>query len=470
MPNLQSAPLLTNVGELDAFMLSTYRLIFACPSMLASANATWSSKVFLAVARSNSTPSPGARLLALRIFAALEGVCEATQEKMQVSFVGNPAGTEAVVQITNGTSTIEAVDAWIAPLLETKRVHAIRRQAKRHCAGRGEVIVHASQLRPHTASLGGHLFYRTALHLQSMSRYKETDRLQPVLSSLGQKLADQLPVLLSGPEACGKTSLIRYACSLLHPDVDSSHIITLQLGDQSGIDAKSLVGSFISSTKTPGTFEWTEGALTRAVRMGKWVVLEDIDRASSEVLSVVKPLVEDMCATKMIGARPELHLGVRGRVRAGTSFALFSTRTTPAVHEHGSVPRASFFGHEHWDEVEMKALVDDDILQIVKSNNPLLAISQDGTAERLVQTWAKMVATTSTRALPSSARDRPSTGTVRIASFHDLMKWCHRIEASMERSGTAAAMIAKAPLSNQALQEEMAMEACDIFLGSAPPR
>ena len=41
-----------------------------------------------------------------------------------------------------------------------------------------------------------------------------------------------------------------------------------------------------------GEFIWTPGVLTRAVQEGHWLLLEDIDAAPMDVLSVLLPLLE----------------------------------------------------------------------------------------------------------------------------------------------------------------------------------
>ncbi len=43
----------------------------------------------------------------------------------------------------------------------------------------------------------------------------------------------------------------------------------------------------------PGEFRWQAGVLTQAVRAGKWLLVEDIDLAPMEVLSVLRPLLEN---------------------------------------------------------------------------------------------------------------------------------------------------------------------------------
>ena len=48
----------------------------------------------------------------------------------------------------------------------------------------------------------------------------------------------------------------------------------IHLDDQ--LDSKSLIGTHVC-TDIPGRFRWQPGVLTRALRQGLWVIIEDID-------------------------------------------------------------------------------------------------------------------------------------------------------------------------------------------------
>lgn len=61
-------------------------------------------------------------------------------------------------------------------------------------------------------------------------------------------------------------------------------MIHIYLNDQ--IDAKMMVGSYVC-TSTPGQFRWAPGPLTRALKDGHWLVIENIHLASSEVLTLI---------------------------------------------------------------------------------------------------------------------------------------------------------------------------------------
>ncbi|KAK5240214.1 AAA ATPase midasin, partial [Cryomyces antarcticus] len=76
-----------------------------------------------------------------------------------------------------------------------------------------------------------------------------------------------------------------------------------------------LVGMYTTGA-TPGSFSWQPGVLTTAVREGRWVFIEDLDRAPNEVISTILPLLE----------RRELFVPSRGEtVKAARGFRIVAT-------------------------------------------------------------------------------------------------------------------------------------------------
>ena len=106
------------------------------------------------------------------------------------------------------------------------------------------------------------------------------------LSALALALASpSAPILVSGPSSSGKSTLIRRAAHLTGND----DLLELHLDDQ--MDSKTLLGSFVC-TDIPGEFVFKEGALTLAVKRGRWVLIEDIDQAPFEIVSALLALME----------------------------------------------------------------------------------------------------------------------------------------------------------------------------------
>jgi len=98
-----------------------------------------------------------------------------------------------------------------------------------------------------------------------------------------------------------------YLCKLI------ADIVRITLTDQT--DGKLLLGTYV--TTMLGSFTWRPGILTTAVREGKWIVIEDIERAGNDVLSTLLPLLE---------GRP-LELNGRGEVRMGKGGQIIATTT-----------------------------------------------------------------------------------------------------------------------------------------------
>lgn len=70
-------------------------------------------------------------------------------------------------------------------------------------------------------------------------------------------------------------------------------------------------------TDTPGEFVWQPGPLLQAVRAGHWILLEDIDLAPMDVISVLIPLLESQT----------LSVPAHGNaVKASPGFQLFATQ------------------------------------------------------------------------------------------------------------------------------------------------
>jgi midasin len=90
-------------------------------------------------------------------------------------------------------------------------------------------------------------------------------------------------------------------------------IVRITLTDQT--DGKLLLGTYVTTTR--GSFTWRPGILTTAVREGKWIVIEDIERAGNDVLSTLLPVLE---------GRP-LELNGRGEVRMGKGGQIIATTT-----------------------------------------------------------------------------------------------------------------------------------------------
>lgn len=136
----------------------------------------------------------------------------------------------------------------------------------------------------------GLVFYRepnaTTSTTQSSMVLTMTTQQNLALVAAALALEEMSPILLAGPTGSGKSTLIRHLCNAL------GHKNLLELHVDDDTDSKTLIGSY-QTTDMPGEFTWQPGALTRAVRDGTWVLLEDLDTVPIEIQAALIPLLED---------------------------------------------------------------------------------------------------------------------------------------------------------------------------------
>ena len=252
--------------------------------------------------------------------------------------------------------------------------------------------------------------------------------------------------------------LIHHLSSLLHPR-SKNHIVTIQLADTS-LDPRSLLGSHVSSVTEPGTFEWKEGVLVKAMKRGKWVVFKDIDRASNDVLAVIKPLVESLGPGNWIGGRGILTVPGHGVVTAHDSFAIFATRSISS--KEGKYVKPVFAGSHKFADVIVPSPSQTEVEQIVNHKFPRL----DGRCSRAVtQLWADMYAT---------ANDFFSLG--RGIGVRELERFSARISrlalmpaGDMQVDQTEGDTLLSAVFTHVNLREEIFLYARDVFFGAGTP-
>ncbi|KAJ6959314.1 midasin isoform X1 [Populus alba x Populus x berolinensis] len=227
-----------------------------------------------------------------------------------------------------------------------------------------------------------------------------------VLLAVSQKW----PVLLYGPPGAGKTALI----NKLAQDA-GNQVLSIHMDDQ--IDGKTLIGSYVC-TDQPGEFRWQPGSLIQAVLNGYWVVFEDIDKAPSDVQSILLPLLEG--ETSFITSHGE-------EIRVAESFQLFSTITTSKsnvshtaeVGVHLAEPEISVAGGSSlstlWRRVMIGLPSNDDLENIMKAWYPSLG----PLTGRLIETME--------RVNPSPPGSSACLSCLNRFSLRDLLKWCKRI-------------------------------------------
>ena len=258
--------------------------------------------------------------------------------------------------------------------------------------------------------------------------------------SFAKALLSASPILLHGLAGSGKTSLVNDFARELSVE---STMVTLHLNEQT--DAKMLIGMYATGSK-PGSFTWRAGVLTTAVREGRWVFIEDFDRAPNEVISVILPLIE----------RGELLIPSRGEViKAGPGFKLLaSIRTSLSVTGHENPPGLHMLGARLWQRVPVRMPTQDEFREIIDGTHPIL----HSFLPEVIAVYDRLYSLFQKTSFASKSR----TSLGRPISPRDLLKWCRRLDAVLLAAGSKTG---REPITD-ATKYAMFLEATDCFASS----
>lgn len=380
--------------------------------------------------------SKAVRYLAIRVFTQLLHGSDWKLEALIQEHIGKG---EAIIADFDGRS----IDYGFLSLHEHARVKsviALRQQlqsAQENDDGESPCM---QSLTPYVVSYGDIILPRPLGPAGESSSLVLTPTTTGNLERLATMLRDPDPILLHGLPGVGKTALVHEIAKQLGM---YSNMVTLHLNEQT--DAKMLIGLYSTDTK-PGSFQWRAGVLTTAVREGRWVLVEDLDRAPTEVLSTLLPLIE----------RNELLIPSRGeRIRAASSFRLFATvRTSRGMNGRENLP--SLVGIRFWQSLYTQPLQQPELEDVVVQTYPILRKYLPG----ILAVYDRLSRLSRTPGLLSRGRNVMD----RQMTLRDLLKWCRRLRECLLAAGSTSG---DEPIS-ETTRDWMFMEAVDCFLGSCP--
>ncbi|KAF2423707.1 midasin [Tothia fuscella] len=418
--------------EILQILLGSFRLLVVN-------SGTFAKKFNLSTIKNGLThTSRPVRFLTIRILCVYLHAADAAMEKM----ITNYLGVEAVYGVWEGKS----IDFRFLSLWEEKRSKDMLKQLKEVRQSVKTVVTKSTQTRilrqsdlsPMTAELCGVLVPR----LGGVSAKSVSNSLVPTSTTttnvqpFAKAILGTRPVLLTGLAGAGKSSIVNHCAQQLNK---LESMVTLHLNEQS--DAKLLIGMYTSGS-TPGTFTWRPGALTTAVREGRWVFIEDLDRAPNEIISTLLPLIE----------RGELLIPSRGKtVRAAHGFRIIATmRTHLDMRGNESLPRQHMVGSRFWKRITVKMMVEEELSQIIVVTHPKL----QSHVPQIINVYSNLKRLSHGATSSSAIRTAPA----RQLSPRDLFKWCARLDAVFPGPNEFS----------ESLLDSMFLEAVDCFVGYLP--
>ena len=260
-------------------------------------------------------------------------------------------------------------------------------------------------------------------HFDSIG-FIETDSTQRIHSLIELGLSRNRGVIVQGASGVGKTTLILQAAAHANKNI-------LRVSLDEAVDSKDLIGRFIASA-TPGHFIWANGPLIRAVAEGAWLLVEDIDLATLDLLSALRPLLHDSCTHYAITDTGE-------NVAVHPDFRIIATQQLAVEASTGKVLQRKvkpISGMEHWFLVFVPNPTPEEACQIISTVCP--SLPRDFCF----------------RVVSYSSRDP--------TRMRAMVQWAHRVNARVEGLDPSR------PFLTSSQRESIAMEAIDCFFAWMP--
>ncbi|KAL4910123.1 hypothetical protein BDW74DRAFT_173590 [Aspergillus multicolor] len=377
------------------------------------------------------------RYLAVRCFCLYMRAADASTERILWSHCGD--------DIVEGHWEGISIDYRCLGLWEERRWTTLERQLHsfRTTRSYSESFSRVEQLREYltarTAEVSGVLIPRQIETSLTPSVIVRTPTAVSNLRRIASALVTPQPILLIGLPNSGKTSLINDVAGVMG---QAESMVTLHLNEQT--DAKSLLGMYSTSPAT-GSFAWQPGVLTKAAREGRWILIEDLDRAPSEVIGLILPIIEKGELT--IASRRE-------RVKCAEGFKIIATmKSSYNIAGEEVAPSTSILGSRLWNRVQVDPLTIGEVQEVIAQKFPLL----ESRVPTIMDVYQKLCSS-----FHGSLAIKSSQG--RTPGLRDLIKLCSRMHRRLQRLGVKTGYEA----TPEGTDDEIFLDVVDIFLKYLP--
>jgi cobaltochelatase CobS subunit len=208
---------------------------------------------------------------------------------------------------------------------------------------------------------------------------QESYRFQKVTSSVIDSILAHDKVLLTGEAGTGKTSMITQLASRINQPV-----LRVNLNGETRM--ADFIGRMnVVNGEKGSVTEWVDGILPRAMRNGYWLILDEVDFAQPEILSLLHPVLEQNGTLVVKENKGE-------EIKAHPNFRLFGTANSIGSMAHrgdtysGTQTMNEAF-MDRWHLVTVPNMDEKTEIKVLRERVPSL---QSKFAKRIVQ-FANMI-------------------------------------------------------------------------------
>ncbi|KAL4918208.1 P-loop containing nucleoside triphosphate hydrolase protein, partial [Aspergillus aurantiobrunneus] len=377
------------------------------------------------------------RYLAVRCFCLYMRAADASTEKILRSHCGE--------DMIEGDWEGISVDYRCLGLWEERRWVVVERQidSARAIRSSSESFSQVERFRDYltvrTAEVCGVLIPRQIDASLTPTSIVKTPTAVNNLRRIANSFVTPQPILLVGLPNSGKTSLINGIAGTMG---QLESMVTLHLNEQT--DAKSLLGMYSTSPAT-GSFAWQPGVLTKAAREGRWILIEDLDRAPSEVIGLILPIIEKGELT--IASRRE-------RIKCAEGFKIIATmKSSYNIAGEEVAPSTAILGSRLWNRVQVDPLTIYEVQEVIAQKYPLLEFR----VPTIMNVYQRLCSL-----FHGSLAIKSSQG--RTPGLRDLIKLCSRMHKRLQRLGVKTGYEAIP----EGTDDDIFLDIVDIFLKYIP--
>ena len=212
------------------------------------------------------------------------------------------------------------------------------------------------------------------------------------LKHLARACSAQLPCLIQGDTSIGKTSLITL----------------IRINNHDHTDLQEYIGSYVLNEN--GKLVFKEGLLIQAMKNGYWLLLDELNLASSEVLEALNRVLDDNREIFI----PELQI----TVKAHPKFLLLATQNPPKKYPGRNQLSRAFrnrFIELHFDDLPLEEL------------NYIVEIKC-----KLPSTYSSILVKTIYELQAQRSQQGIFTGKNSLVTLRDLFRWAKRYSTSQD--------------------------------------